>query len=167
MELTLARLKELLHYDPETGEFRWLVDRQRARKGEIAGTICPVHGYRYIGIDYDRHRANRLAWLYVTGEWPQDQIDHIDNDRSNDAWANLRPATTKQNQENRAVSAASLSGVKGVLWQPDRRRWIAQITHKGKSRNLGRFRQMEDAISARRKAEAELFTHGSGNLRRA
>jgi hypothetical protein len=126
-----------------------------------------MYGYRLIGIDYGRYRGSRLAWLYITGEWPDGQVDHIDRIRTNDSWDNLRLATAKQNQENRSVPSGSLSGIKGVLWQPDRRRWIAQITNNGKSHNLGRFTRLEDAIAARQKAESELFTHGCSKPSRA
>lgn len=157
--IDLDRLKCLLRYEPDTGKFIWLVHRQRARLGRVAGTICPMYGYRMIGIDYKRYRASRLAWLYMMGEWPSELIDHRDRDRSNDKWENLRPATWKQNSENRSISPSSLSGRVGVNWQPSRNRWIAQIKHNGVSRNLGRFVQLEDAIAARVKAESYCFTH--------
>lgn len=161
MKITVERLRNLLAYDAVTGEFRWLVDRQRARRGELAGTICPMYGYRLVGIDYRHYRANRLAFLYMTGEWPSGQVDHIDRDRANDAWANLRPASTKQNQENRSVSPQSKSGVAGVSWQPKRQKWMAHITHHGKTKNLGRFSNVADAIAVRKAAERTLFTHAT------
>ena len=151
--LTFERLKELLSYDPCTGEFRWLVDRQRARKGSIAGTICPVYGYRLIGIDYKHYRANRLAFLFMTGVWPKETVDHIDRVRTNDAWSNLRDVSFEVNSRNRSVSPKSRSGVNGVNWQEDRQRWFAHVSIGGKSKALGRFKKLEDAIAARRSAE--------------
>jgi len=159
--LTVERLRELLHYDRETGVFTWRVDRQRARKGDVAGTICPMYGYRLIGIDYKHYRANRLAWLYVTGIWPEHLVDHKDRNRANDAWLNLRQASVKQNNENRAVGGSSLSGRPGVSWQPARNRWCAHITNNGVTKNLGRFKTLEEAIEARAAAESLLFTHAA------
>lgn len=163
MEITASVVRELLNYDPKTGIFRWKVDRQRARAGETAGCICPMYGYTLIGLNYRHYRASRLAWLYMTGSWPGCLIDHIDRDRSNDAWSNLRQATFKQNNENRQLSSKSLSGVKGVAWQPSRKKWMAHITHNGKTINLGRYPDINAAIAARNQAEARYFTHaGAG-----
>lgn len=156
MILSQDRLKELLSYDPETGFFTWLVDRQRARKGSIAGTVWKTSGYRTIGIDYQIHKASRLAFLYMDGQWPDGLIDHIDRDRANDRWSNLRKVSYSQNATNR--TAANLSGVTGVSWASDRNRWCAQIKVAGRSVNLGRFKNLDDAISARRVAEDKVFS---------
>lgn len=157
--VTRERVIELLSYDPATGEIRWRVDRQRARKGEIAGIVCPTHGYRIIGIDYGRYRASRLAWLIMTGEFPENVLDHVDRCRTNDSWANLRQATVKQNAENKGISDKNTSGVRGVSWIASRKKWAAHITHAGKAYNLGRYATKEDAISARKAAEKVMFTH--------
>jgi HNH endonuclease len=99
-ELTAERLRELLSYDPTTGQWTWLVTRgSTAPAGSIAGTIYS-NGYRYITIDYRRYFSSRLAFLYMTGEWPQHEVDHIDRCSSNDKWDNLRPATRSENNAN-------------------------------------------------------------------
>jgi hypothetical protein len=96
MTLTVERLRELLTYDPETGELRWRVTRRRAAKGSLAGTLNR-NGYRNIEVEQRCYKAHRLAWLYVTGEWPKETIDHINCKRDDNRWANLRQATTAEN----------------------------------------------------------------------
>jgi HNH endonuclease len=112
--LTSERLHEVLHYDPETGGWRWLVNRGRtARAGDVAGAIND-HGRRYIGVDGRKYKATRLAVLYMTGEWPKGEVDHRDLDRGNDRWENLRDATHAQNVQNRPAQKNSYTGFKGV-----------------------------------------------------
>src|SRR5690348_8900862 len=98
--LSQAHLKELLRYDPETGKFFWLVRaRRRSRIGDEAGSDHG-QGYIEIGIEGRRYLAHRLAWFYMTGEWPPEMVDHKDLCRSNNRWANLRLATHGQNVQN-------------------------------------------------------------------
>ncbi|MCK9994454.1 MAG: hypothetical protein Dbin4_02974, partial [Alphaproteobacteria bacterium] len=99
-ELTQSRLKELLHYDPDTGVFtRRVQTSSNARVGDVAGCLHP-EGYRHIQIDGKRYAAHRLAWLYMTGEWPTNQLDHLNGVRDDNRWGNLREATHGQNQQN-------------------------------------------------------------------
>lgn len=148
VDLTLQALRDLLHYDPETGAFTWLVRvNSRVPAGARAGKIDP-HGYVRIGIGGRHYLAHRLAWLYVTGEWPPAEIDHRDRDPGNNRWANLRDATHAQNQRNTAAQCNNTSGFKGVTWHKGRRKWMAFITVDGKHRNLGRFDTAEAAHAA-------------------
>jgi len=161
-DITAQRLRELLHYNPETGVFTWLVLPKKAwvKPGSIAGGIGGF-GYTTIKINGTGYRASRLAWLYMTGEWPEHHIDHVDRDRSNNRWSNLRSATVKQNHENRNVYAKSESGHSGVTLDRTRTpvRWLARIKHNGVHMHIGRFERLEDAIAARVAAERRLFTH--------
>lgn len=158
-KLTAERVRELFHYDPETGVFTRRISRQgqHGRVGEIAGYLKPC-GYVniWIGANY---MAHRLAWLYVYGEWPNGQIDHINRVRNDNRIGNLRVVTHAQNMENRKVQRNNTSGYTGVY--PDRcgRRWTARISSKGKWLYLGSFRSAEEASAAYRKAAAELHTH--------
>jgi hypothetical protein len=82
-ELTAERLRELLNYDPDTGVFTWRVRPVHShRVGDIAGSVRTTRGYRLIGVAGRVYKAHRLAWLYMMGEWPKDQIDHINRDPS-------------------------------------------------------------------------------------
>ncbi len=155
-DLTCERLRELLHYNPRTGVFKWRVDGYRKTKaGDVAG--CFSHGYWQIGIQYRGYRAHRLAWLYMTGEWPPAQIDHKDRDRANNKWTNLRLATNVQNARNTLLRSHNTSGVTGVSWREDKQRWRARIHVEGREHVLGSFMTRREATIARRAAEKKHF----------
>ena len=143
-ELTAERLRELLDYDRETGVFRWKVRRSPGTKaGDIAGTVLKM-GYRKISINDRRYAAHRLAWLYVHGHWPIDQIDHKNTDRGDNRFDNLREATPSINSQNkRRAMPNSKTGVLGV--SPSRGKFIVGIRIDGKKRNLGRYATVEAA----------------------
>lgn len=103
MELTADHLRHLLHYDPLTGAWTWMnpLPRSKMRRGDIAGRLTD-QGRRQIRIASGFYYGSRLAWLYMTGEWPKDQIDHINRLKGDDRWENLREATQSQNSYNRA-----------------------------------------------------------------
>ena len=146
MIVTVDRLREAFHYDPDTGLFTWKISPRRAKKGDIAG--CNSHGYIVIGIDQKMYPAHRLAWLYMTGEWPSAQVDHIDLNRSNNSWNNLRAASHCENQRNKSTQKNNTSGHKSVCWHNRQRKWNAQIKVMGKTVYLGRFQSFEDAAFA-------------------
>lgn len=146
-KLTAARLREVLSYDQDTGIFRWLVEpsqRNQVRVGDIAGSLCKVNGYIRIAIDGHDYRANRLAWLYVTGEWPENIVDHRDLDKANNKWTNLRPATLSQNGHNVGLRRDNQSGHKGVIWRRDCQKWAARLSGK----YLGSFNEYAKACAA-------------------
>lgn len=145
--LTAERLRQLLHYDPETGIFRWLVNRGRlAKAGDIAGG---PDGYGYIGIMVDgrSYRGHRLAWLWMEG-WVPDEIDHEDTMKSNNRWKNLRPATSSQNMANKRLRSDNKSGIAGVYWYRWTNRWAATVGRH----TIGYFKTREEAHEARKKA---------------
>jgi len=154
-----ARLREVLDYDPDSGEFRWRhAIMGGVEKGDIAGTIMG-RGYRLIGLDGARHYAHRLAWIYMTGSVPQGIIDHRDRCKSNNAWANLRDANAELNTRNvkqaRSTNHLGLLGVSRVG-----NRFRAEI-HAGKFRkHLGCFSTPEEAHCAYLKAK-ETFHPGA------
>ncbi len=156
--LTAARLRELLSYDPDTGLFRWKVQTsKRVKVGDIAGTLVKI-GYISISIDADMIRAHRLAWLYVHGSWPTGDIDHIDGNRANNRWSNLRDVTRSMNAQNlkRAHADNAASGLLGVY--RDKKKWAASLTVNGKRHRLGNFTTPEEAHAAYLKAKRELHT---------
>jgi HNH endonuclease len=157
--LTHDRLKELLSYDPKTGLFTWNLDRnERIKKGEQAGTI-DHKGYVRIRIGNKKYRAHRLAYLYMTGEWPTTILDHINRNRSDNKWSNLRPVTERYNYYNASDNRNNSSGVRGVHWQKGINRWVAKIgEHHRKC-----FARFEDAVRTRKLWEAE-FQRGNYSL---
>jgi hypothetical protein len=152
--LTAARLRELLHYDPETGVFTWRVRRRsgvkgRVAPGDIAGSLQSKGRDRLrIGIDYKVYRAHRLAWLYMTGEWPSRLVDHKDLNGLNNRWDNLRLATHSQNTTNSRVRSDSISGLKGVSFHKIKNRYQARIKVDRKTIRLGYFNTAEEAHAA-------------------
>jgi hypothetical protein len=153
--VTRARLRALLHYDRQTGEFRWINRMSpRAGAGHLAGTLIPG-GYRVIAIHGRNYRAHRLAWLYVTGKWRSQIIDHRDGDPSNNRWKNLRRATRSQNCANRRVPRNNSCGLKGV--SHDGWSWRATIHKQGRRHYLGSFSTPEAAHAAYAKAARKLF----------
>jgi hypothetical protein len=153
--VTRARLRALLHYDRETGEFRWLKRvTTSVRIGEIAGALNN-QGYRRITINGRPYMAHHLAWLYVKGKWCRRMIDHQDGNPSNNRWTNLRSATRSQSSANRRLPRNNSCGFKGV-WR-NGSRWCATI-HKDRRRHyLGIFSTPQAAHAAYAKAARRLF----------
>lgn len=145
-DLTQEQLKLILKYESDTGIFRWLVSRPNGVKpNDIAGAVADS-GYRRIKINNRSYAAHRLACLYMTGEWPLSVVDHIDADKLNNSWVNLRQANHQQNAGNAKLSKANITGLKGV--SPNRHQWQANIRVAGKLRFLGRFDSPEAAHRA-------------------
>ena len=140
MLITQERLKELLHYDPETGVFtRKVRTSARVRIGDASGAT-DSKGHRQISVGGKRYLAHRLAWLYVNGVWPRHQVDHINGARSDNRITNLREANVSQNQQNqRKPRSDSTSGYLGVSFNNQRGKWRAQIRVRGKVRHIGLF----------------------------
>lgn len=159
--LTQSRLKELLAYDPATGEFSWLVAAsRRVKAGQRAGSLCVTTGYRMVKVDGRDYLAHRLAFLFMTGEWPEDRLDHENLNKADNRWANLRPATFAENIRNRGVQKNTQSGLKGVHFAPTRtsfKKWAAHIRIDGVLKTLGYFANPEDAHAAYAQAATENF----------
>lgn len=156
--LTQERLKQVLDYESETGIFRWKKAHRGTRADRLAGTDHK-EGYISINIDYRLYLAHRLAWLYVYGELPASDVDHVNRDRSDNRISNLRLATRKQNMENQGLRSDNTSGHKGVSWDARRKKWLAQIRHNKQTIFLGRHDCIDKALSARAAAESMYFTH--------
>jgi hypothetical protein len=150
--LTAEYLRKVLHYEPETGNFFHAVTQPggNAQFGQLAGSIGK-DGRRRIRVGGKKYLANRLAWLYVHGEWPEDQLDHRNGQRDEDRIGNLRPANNSQNMANRKYNGKSRSGIKGIHLRKDGRFTAHCNGWASKS-----FKTLDEAITARRKAEVEL-----------
>lgn len=154
--ITAERLREILDYDSETGIFRWRISRKSCSAGVIAGSEN-AKGYWTIRVDGELLYAHRLAWLYVTGDHPKNQIDHIDMRKSNNAWRNLREATNSQNHANTGLRSNNSSGHKGVSWCASRGKWDARLRFRGRQICLGRFDTAYLAKAAYDEKHRELF----------
>lgn len=152
--LSARELREAVDYCQNSGFFRWKVNHLRGKAGERAGTLCPT-GYRTIGLNYKRHLEHRLAWLWMTGCWPSDEIDHINGCRDDNRFANLREATRAQNACNRGSIAGS-KGLVGVRLEPSGR-WSARIKPQGNEIHLGVFDTAQQAHEAYVRAAAKHF----------
>jgi hypothetical protein len=154
--LTAAVLRDALHYDSETGQFTWKSPRPKIRVGEVAGKIG-THGYRLICLNRKSYGAHRLAWLYVTGDWPEAEIDHINHDRLDNSFANLRSASRVQNLGNKIRQSNNKSGIKGVFREKRRNKWIAEIRRGSTRLYLGQYDDINHAAEAYRVAASKLY----------
>lgn len=157
-ELTRKRLKELLNYDPEKGEFVWRISRRCVKKGDIAGNLRS-DGYIRIMIHGIYYYAHKLAWLYFYGRFPINQIDHINHDRSDNSIYNLRDVTHYENGKNRTMHRNNKSGKTGIHWRKDVSEWRSYIQGNRKRIYLGYFKNIADAIEARKSAELKYNYH--------
>lgn len=146
-KITVARLRELLKYNPQTGEFHW-VKKSKSRFRTKVGSVQTLStGYKRlrIGLDYQAYRASRLACLYMTGEWPIGMMDHINGNSLDNRWCNLRDVTRVANQLNRhRLQKNNTSGYTGVCLIRLSKPWAA--TFRG--RRIGQFRTKEEAYAA-------------------
>jgi len=140
--ITALELRERLQYDPNTGKWVWLKSARSGWVGRPAGSL-DAKGYWVIKIDGQSYKSSRLAYLYMTGEWPAEEMDHIDRAPWNDCWTNLRPATRTENNQNRVKIGAS--GHEGVYRHARNNRWIAQFGNI----YIGCYKTIEEAVAAR------------------
>lgn len=145
--LTQNKLKQALDYNPETGVFIWKVARGTRTDliGSVAGTKHHK-GYREIEIDSKAYMAHRLAALFMTGKFPDYQMDHINGVRDDNRWANLRNCTRQENHQNRKLDKRNKSDHTGVHWCKTNKRFIAQIKVNQKQTVLGRFKTLQEAV---------------------
>lgn len=171
-------LCKLLRYEPSTGKLFW---RERTAEvfrdgGHSAEHKCAWWNAQYAGAEAFTAKngdgyfhgsimsrpflSHRVIWAMETGEWPVDQIDHIDHDRANNRMGNLREASNQKNSKNRCLSANNTSGFCGVSWNKRDARWIAYIKiPDARKKNLGSFTDKEDAIAARAAASVRYGYH--------
>ena len=153
--VTVERLRELFEYDPVSGLLKWRVNRQRVKAGQEAGVLMRS-GHVRVKIEGRSYMAHRLVWMLWYGVEPPALIDHRDGDPTNNRIANLRPATKAQNGQNRPDAT-------GVSLHQATGKWRAYITHRGKTKHLGVFENLESALCARRAAMRDLWTHSAQN----
>lgn len=172
MQITQNQLKKLIDYCETTGEFTWkerppeLFKTKRALStwnaryaGKRAGSVNKVSGYVEITVMDVFFYGHRLAWIYVYGEAPDCDIDHINHIRHDNRLCNLRMATDEQNQQNQKLSKSSSSGHTGVNWSSRKNSWIVQACHSGKRIYGGQFKNIADAVEKRAEINASLGFH--------
>lgn len=159
-QLTQETLKELLDYDPETGHFFWKVNRgQRIKAGDRAGCLNPTDGYIRIKVNYKLYLAHRLAVLYMTGQWPEEQVDHENHIRSDNRWFKLRGVTSQENNRNASMKRNNTSGFAGVSYHKGTDKWRATIMIDGRNKHLGLFTDPSEAHQAYQAKALELGYH--------
>jgi len=159
--ITQKRLKEILHYNPETGIFTWKIRQARSKVsvGDAAG--CKTKGYTRIKINGKLYSSHRLAWLYVYGVFPVNQLDHINHARSDNRIENLREVTNQENHKNVSKHKRNRSGVNGIHWNSRDSNWKSGIMSNGKAIFLGNFTDKFEAICARKSAEVKYGFHSN------
>ena len=149
--LSLSELKQLFFYNPDSGLFIRRVSKGNAKAGDIAG--FDNGGYVQIQINKSAYLAHRLAYFYLNGVWPVNEIDHINGCRSDNRASNLRSVSLTENSRNRSIPTNSSSGVIGVSWSKKLCKWVAYISDLGKRKHLGVFSDFEDAKLVRVESE--------------
>jgi hypothetical protein len=176
-ELTLELVKELIDYNPETGVFIWkerdikffTPTKKRTAEhimkiwnskwaGKEAFTSDNGEGYLTGAILCLPVKAHRLAWFYMTGEWPE-YIDHENGNRSDNRFSNLRNVSKAENARNQKRHVTNTSGVTGVSWKENLKCWIARIYVSAERIYLGSTPIFEEAVKLRRQAEIEHNYH--------
>lgn len=154
--MPVEKLREIFIFNPETGLL--LHRRQRGYGPSFVYAIQPAgtinsKGYLVVTVGDRRVLAHRACWAIHNGEWPNLFLDHINGLKTDNRISNLRLATKAENGQNAKVRVDSVSGVRGVGWQSDRKQWRARIKVEGRVINLGRYTHLEDAAMVRRIAE--------------
>lgn len=145
--ISVGRLSELLEYDAASGLLTWVSPTShRVSVGDVAGS--DDKGHLIVGIDGVKIYAHRVAWAMHFGEWPDNFIDHIDGDVTNNAISNLRVATHAENMANSKKSIRNSSGFKGVHFHKQSKKWRARIRANGAHHSLGLFDAPEEAHMA-------------------
>jgi hypothetical protein len=147
--ITQTELKEYLEYNKNTGIFHWKKNPISGKKriGLVAGSN-KGSGYIRIVINQEKYYAHRLAWLYVYGVWPEREIDHINNNTSDNSIKNLREASREGNTRNTSLSKNNTSGFKGVCRCSRTNKWRAQCWVNKKNYYLGSFKDIDKAVEA-------------------
>ncbi|MBY0473760.1 MAG: HNH endonuclease [Nitrosomonas sp.] len=155
-EITQEMLKKILRYDLSTGNFTWIATNKKA--GCIT-EVSPGYFYVKIRIRNKKYYAHRLAFVYMTGEFPEEQVDHVNGDGIDNSWLNIRRVSSLENSRNHKLQINNKSGITGVLWSKKVSKWISMIYVNRKYIHLGAFKKLTQAVEARKKAEEKYSFH--------
>jgi len=154
-------IRKHLAYDAKTGIITWIKktsNQSRVKVGDEAGYLNTGHGYRSIKFKDRQYQGHRLAFVLMYEKIPE-EVDHINHNKTDNRWANLRPATHKINGQNQSMKVNNKSGFTGVCWDKTKSKWVSNITVKGKQKNLGVFDDLQDAINCRKEANIKYGYH--------
>lgn len=158
-EFTYSNLSSVFDYNSKTGIIRWKVSNGKSvKEGDEAGYIR-YDGYRNISYKYKNIPAHHIAWLFITGNFPEKHIDHINGNRSDNRETNLREVTFKENHKNKKLPENNKSGVIGVSMYMKSLKWQSQIRVNGKQIHLGYYEDFEEAVKVRLEAEKKYGFH--------
>ena len=155
-QLTLAYLKSILHYDPETGIMTRIAKTSNRVKVGSPVTTKNNHGYNTMCILSQRHQVHRLAWFYMTGKHPECEIDHRNRVRHDNRWCNLREASRSEQSQNLSRRSDNTSGIHGVHWNKARNKWQVYIELDGKRKRFASCGDFFEACCVRKSAENKL-----------
>lgn len=161
--ITQGQLTQRVHYDPLTGKMTRLT-RVRGRKGKLYPCDTEItsknnRGYCWLKIFGHIYLVHRLVFLYMTGSHPNGEVDHINGDRTDNRWGNLRDCDSFSQSRNQGVRSDNTSGVRGVNYSKRAGKWVVRISQSGERFNLGNYSSFEEAVSVRKNAEGLLGYH--------
>lgn len=162
-EITQEVVMRLFNYDPLTGVLTAKTKVKKRQIGDVLGT-ADKRGYLAVSVNTAPCLIHRIAWLFMTGQWPAHEVDHINGNKGDNRFANLRAATRGENAKNRKFSSNNTSGVKGVCRHKRSPNWRAMVYVDGKQIGLGFFKTIEEAEKAvkreRERLHGEFVNHG-------
>jgi len=158
--LDFKKASHYFRYEPGSGLiYRKIKVSTNTCVGQLVGNRQYANGYGMIGFEQKKYSSHRLAWLLHNGEWPKQQIDHINGNRIDNRIVNLRDVNCAENNRNRPIAKNNNSGHVGVSWDKDKNKWKAYIDIAGKTKTLGAYKLLSDAIVARSAASIENSYH--------
>lgn len=157
-EVPIEVLHKYFLYNPSTGALTWKISpAQCIKPDKVVGSINKLSGYRLLSFNKKTYRSHRIIWALMTGYWPSNNIDHINLNRADNRWVNLREATAQENMRNKKSAKNSSSHYKGVCWHKRDKIWQSVLRIGGKNLHLGYFQNEADAAKAYNEKAKTLF----------